>query len=269
MAWVCDSDSIREAVGSAAGTVDRSGSPSCPDQLTYFAGSRADSAANQAWRLQPGLVSQDGQCDGDSFASCYFSGSLAFGSNPGGAPEHAAEAQAVLDTPGQASSGPRKRGRPALCAQGPEGPIEHVDLAMLQAGGYLDMPIAQAARTLGMSLTSMKVTASEQGIQRWPFRSRQSLRHIIENTKQLVVDKVLSIQDGLQMEQLLDALGEELQDVGMSPTPCISATIRRYRQSIFKITHKLKTTPGLHATVPIAVRTALAARKPPHAMVHN
>ncbi|KAK9807618.1 hypothetical protein WJX72_004403 [[Myrmecia] bisecta] len=186
------------------------------------------------------------------------SGAAAVCGQPGSrrALEHVAEA------PKLASREPRKRDRPQLRVQGA---VQHVDLALLQEGGYLDMPIAEAARRLGISLTALKVAAHQQGIQRWPFRSRQSLRNVIESTKHLVEDNVLSVEDGLQMRQLLDALETELEEVGMTLKPCVSATIKRYRQSIFKITHQLKTTTSLQARLPAAVRTALAQRDPQRA----
>ncbi|KAK9829653.1 hypothetical protein WJX72_007130 [[Myrmecia] bisecta] len=100
--------------------------------------------------------------------------------------------------------------------------MDYADLTVLQEGGYLDMPIAEAAQKLG--------------------------------------DKVLSLHNEVEVRELLDALHTEVQDVGLSISPRVSDNIKRYRQCIFKIKHKLKTTPHCQVNVPASVRSALAVR---------
>ncbi|KAK9819974.1 hypothetical protein WJX72_004687 [[Myrmecia] bisecta] len=121
------------------------------------------------------------------------------------------------------------------------------------------MPIAEAAKALGMSLSSLKNLAHEQGVHRWPYRSRQSLRVIIEQTKQHYLDNGLVTESGQQLQQLLDALEDEMNRVGMGATPCLSATTKRFRQMVFKLNHTRKTMPGMKASVPADIIDAMTA----------
>ncbi|KAK9815527.1 hypothetical protein WJX72_005154 [[Myrmecia] bisecta] len=131
-----------------------------------------------------------------------------------------------------------------------------MDLDGLRDGGYLDMPIAEAAQALGVGLSTLKNCAHDVGITRWPFRSRQSLRVIIEQTTQYIKDNKLGVQGSEQEQQLLDALHAELQDVGTGRTPCLSSTIKRYRQWIFKLNHLQKKEPRMQLRFCPCVRFA-------------
>ncbi|KAK9823212.1 hypothetical protein WJX72_001121 [[Myrmecia] bisecta] len=136
--------------------------------------------------------------------------------------------------------------------------LQSIDLESLRDGGYLDMPIVEAAQELGMSLSALKGLAHEQGIQRWPYRSRQSIRALIEQTVQHIKGGSLGLHGAREEEALLEALQGDLEDVGAGRTPCLSSAIKRYRQWMFKLKHNRKKSPGSRMVVPRRVIAAFS-----------
>lgn len=58
-----------------------------------------------------------------------------------------------------------------------------VDIDGLERGGYFDMPIKDAARRLDMGVTTLKKICRKDGIERWPFRLRKSMRKTLQRAE--------------------------------------------------------------------------------------
>mmetsp|Transcript_20115 Transcript_20115/g.60721 ORF Transcript_20115/g.60721 Transcript_20115/m.60721 type:complete len:411 (+) Transcript_20115:414-1646(+) len=106
----------------------------------------------------------------------------------------------------------------------------HITVDMLSQSGFLDMPIQEAAKQLGIGLSVLKRVCREKGLVRWPFRKRKSLNNVMQQTKTfLAEDKQAAVLEALEGQlQSLNGTGETFD----MATKC-------YRQACFKLNHKI------------------------------
>ncbi|KAL3138874.1 hypothetical protein ABBQ32_005702 [Trebouxia sp. C0010 RCD-2024] len=65
--------------------------------------------------------------------------------------------------------------------------LDHVTVEFLQKHNCFDMPLADAAKSLDIGLSVMKRLCRNLGLARWPYRTRSSLRAVIEKTERYLV----------------------------------------------------------------------------------
>ncbi|KAL4856635.1 hypothetical protein ACK3TF_003063 [Chlorella vulgaris] len=107
-------------------------------------------------------------------------------------------------------------------------------LEFLEENGYFDMPIQQAAAELRVGVTTLKKVCRVNSIGRWPFRKRSSLNRLIEKTREYFAGDPQQCAEALaqleaQRSVLRSQQGEDIPD-----------SVKRYRQSIFKLDYKCK-----------------------------
>ncbi|KAK9867528.1 hypothetical protein WJX84_012299 [Apatococcus fuscideae] len=127
------------------------------------------------------------------------------------------------------------RGYAKCCASDPQ----HITLIGLKQDGYFDMPMQAAAVEMGVGMSVLKRVCRGLGLARWPFRLRQSLRAVISQTELYMVEDAR--RPGAQEKsRVLQALRDHLDSMESLVSNGLSETVRRYRQSIFKLNYKLK-----------------------------
>lgn len=131
------------------------------------------------------------------------------------------------------------------------GRYDHITVDMLSDNGFLDMPIQEAARHLGIGLSVLKRVCREMGLVRWPFRKRQSINNVMQQTKTFLAED--------KQAEVLAALEGQLQTLTGTGETFDSAT-KCYRQACFKLNHKINKLGKREALNP---RGAAAARPTP------
>lgn len=114
------------------------------------------------------------------------------------------------------------------------GEYTHINQDMLKDGGYFDMPIQEAAQQLGIGLSVLKRVCRTIGLARWPFRKRQSLRNVMEQTKLYLNDIDFASKD--KVMRLLDQAAASLDG---STGEDLGPAFKRYRQAVFKLNYKI------------------------------
>ncbi|CAM8900509.1 unnamed protein product [Rhodiola kirilowii] len=93
---------------------------------------------------------------------------------------------------------------------------------------YFDMPISVAAKKMNVGLTVLKKRCRELNIMRWPHRKLMSLKSLINNVKEMGLEKELEkLEDHKVMVEKMPHL--ELTD-----------TMKKLRQACFKARYKKK-----------------------------
>lgn len=122
--------------------------------------------------------------------------------------------------------------------------IDHITVEYLRDNHCFDMPLAEAAKSLEVGLSVMKRVCRTLGLVRWPYRSRSSLRSVIEKTEMYLADRNLDSEQGEvcsgQKAHVLEALQSEMNSVTGQGGSDLNPSVRKYRQSIFKLNYKLK-----------------------------
>lgn len=113
---------------------------------------------------------------------------------------------------------------------------EELTLKYMGERGLLDMPLGQAAETLKVSAGSLKRTCRRLGLVRWPYRQRNSLRHLMASAAEYMDE---SVDEGAK-SAIMETLQRELDDVRSISGRGITESTRRFRQTIFKLNHEAK-----------------------------
>ncbi|KAK9802670.1 hypothetical protein WJX73_003623 [Symbiochloris irregularis] len=142
---------------------------------------------------------------------------------------------AVASRRGAAHAARAKPGRKRLA-------VDHINLELLKEHGYFDMPIQEAAQQLKIGLSVLKRICRQMGLARWPFRTRQSLRGVIAKTQEYYQGE--GSNDGVMKEEVMQALHATLDSLKGVPGQGLSDSIRKYRQSVFKLNYKIKKRRG-------------------------
>lgn len=109
-----------------------------------------------------------------------------------------------------------------------------LSLEFLEENGYFDMPIQQAAAELHVGVTTLKKVCRVNNIGRWPFRKRSSLNRLIEKTREYFAG------DSQQCAEALAQLEAQRSVLQAQQGEDIPESVKRYRQSIFKLDYKVK-----------------------------
>lgn len=109
---------------------------------------------------------------------------------------------------------------------------------MLCEGGYLDLPIQDAAKKLNLGLSVLKRVCRDIGLVRWPYRKRQSLTTVISKTERFLA--------GDQKAGVLASLNSQLSQL-TGEGEDLAACTKSYRQCIFKLNHKMNKLSGQKA----------------------
>ncbi|CAL8471436.1 g10978 [Coccomyxa elongata] len=131
----------------------------------------------------------------------------------------------VLPVRQPSSRGERQR-RPNVAAD--------VTMELLEAGGYLDMPLMEAARALNITVTILKPRLRELGIEKWPSRKRKSLRRLLE-TAQTDMEPLQHFDGDIsELNKLLQAEIKSFRATSSENW----ALIRKVRNTAYKSTFK-------------------------------
>lgn len=113
--------------------------------------------------------------------------------------------------------------------------------------------VQEAARHLGIGLSVLKRVCREMGLVRWPFRKRQSINNVMQQTKTFLAED--------KQAEVLAALEGQLQTLTGTGETFDTAT-KCYRQACFKLNHKINKLGKREALNPRIGAPRPAPRKP-------
>ncbi|KAK9824058.1 hypothetical protein WJX72_007412 [[Myrmecia] bisecta] len=126
--------------------------------------------------------------------------------------------------------------------------LDHINPDMLLEQGFFDMPIQDAAKQLNVGLSVLKRICRTMGLARWPYRTRLSLRGLIKKTEEYLDDNTAAVCGGPQKAEVVTALQAHLDTLKGTDGHKIADDVKKYRQSIFKLNHKIKKSKAAAST---------------------
>ncbi|KAL4443746.1 hypothetical protein ABPG75_011483 [Micractinium tetrahymenae] len=125
--------------------------------------------------------------------------------------------------------------KPAAAAQA-DGEL-HVSLTVpfLEENGYFDMTLQQAAVELGVGVTTLKKLCRQNGLGRWPYRARCSLRNLRDKMR-----GYFACAPAEEREAADALMGREFSRLARMSVGAIDEAVKQFRQAMFKLEFKAR-----------------------------
>ncbi|PRW56744.1 Prefoldin subunit 3 [Chlorella sorokiniana] len=173
----------------------------------------------------------------DTTASLDGSGSARSTATP---PDHELAGPAASGSGSGSGSRPTSAGRSSGTAgggkeEGEGGPRLDLSVKFLEDNGYFDITLQAAAVQLGVGVTTLKKLCRQNGLGRWPYRARCSLRKLRDKMREYFATAPQ------EEREAADALMErEFGRLAQLNEGVIDDAVKQFRQAMFKLEFKAR-----------------------------